>query len=55
MLRCIAHWMDAFYASMELLGYLKLRGLPLGIGGTARSRAAIPKACPCLHDYIGRG
>lgn len=69
-LRRIAHLdMDAFYASVELLRYPQLKGLPVVIGG-GRSRlddalaehyadvplAEIPPdAFPVLRDYVGRG
>ena len=50
--------MDAFYASVELLRYPQLKGLPVVIGG-ARSRGSMPARpvteFPCLRDYTGRG
>ena len=48
--------MDAFYASVELLRYPQLRGLPVVIGG---SRRGLPPAGDAgyalLRDYVGRG
>jgi DNA polymerase IV len=49
-IRRIAHLdMDAFYASVELLRYPHLRGLPVVIGGGRRGEPAQ------LSDYTGRG
>lgn len=56
--RFIAHLdMDAFYASVELLRYPQLRGLPVVIGGRRRNAAdqAADAPIPSLRDYAGRG
>ena len=70
LLRRIAHLdMDAFFASVELLRYPQLKGLPVIIGGGRRAvdemvrqryadlplREIPASAFPLLKDYVGRG
>ncbi len=69
-IRRIAHLdMDAFFASVELLRYPQLKGLPIVIGGgrrrvdelllerfPGRAESQLPvDAFPLLKDYVGRG
>ena len=50
--RRIAHLdMDAFFASVELLRYPQLKGLPMVIGGGRRRVAQQAESAPVAHRH----
>src|SRR5476649_2057472 len=59
-IRRVAHLdMDAFYASVELLRYPELRGLPVVFGGRSIHQPTVQedgsRRFVKLRDYVGRG